>query len=245
MHSTRVLQSEDFEIMLRGSKCSLEQIFPEFDEQDRLGLVVRHAFGSAGASALLMAAITKFYDFHRPSLGNEPDQLRIYPEFFIFHVGEQHMDHYWMDIWTPNKEVIVEDDPEQILEAINDRGITRLLVEDIPPSRAIFLPETVNSAKMRIKSALAYSPTGRVDKATISIASCPAAEQYVFSTFKRTRARLKLTITDDQVMQHRTKLTEKNRVVESYRQVSVTDALSMLTLSTSPCPTTSDYLSMA
>ncbi|MEH7378314.1 hypothetical protein [Neobacillus drentensis] len=92
------------------------------------------------------------------------------------------MNHSWMDIWPPHKEVVVEDDPEQILEAINDRGITRLLVEDISPSSATFLRETISSAQHRIVSALANSPTGRVDQADITVISCSAAEENVLDS---------------------------------------------------------------
>lgn len=48
------------------------------------------------------------------------------------------MDHSSLDVWPPHKEVIVPNEPEQILEAINDRGITRLLVEDVLPLPANF-----------------------------------------------------------------------------------------------------------
>jgi hypothetical protein len=65
-----------------------------------------------------------------------------------------------LDVWPPHKEVIVDDDAEQILEAINDRGITRLLVEDKPLTSGVFLRETLSSARNRIVSALAFSATG-------------------------------------------------------------------------------------
>jgi hypothetical protein len=236
------LKTKDFDFMLNSVKCSFDDLFPGFHQQDRLGIVVRQAGGSAGASALLMAAVTRFYDFHRANLGKEQDHLQVYPEFFIFHVGKQHLDHYWMDVWTPNKEVIVEDDPEQILEAINDRGITRLLVEDIAPSPATFLPETISSGNLRIKTALAYSPTGRVNDANVSVTSCTAAEQYVFSSFFRSR--LLLEDTYEQLQQHRKSLLMNGRTVETYRQTSLKEAFSMLTTSIGPGHTTRHYISM-
>ena len=39
-------------------------------------------------------------------------------------------DHGRLDVWPRRKEVVVEDDPERILEVVDDRAITRLLVED-------------------------------------------------------------------------------------------------------------------
>ncbi|WP_134704580.1 hypothetical protein [Ammoniphilus sp. YIM 78166] len=242
MHTTKVLRTTDFDITNHDVKSSLDKLFPGFNKRDRLGVVVRQPGGSAGASALLMAAITRFYDFHRSQLCNITGSLRIYPEYFIFHVGKQHMDHYWMDVWTPNKEVIVEDDPEQILEAINDRGITRLLVEDIVPSSATFLPETINSAKHRIISAIAYSPTGRVHNADVIITSCSTAERYVISSFKRSREML---TNYDELLRHRENLLENNRVVETYRQIDIEDAFNKLTISSGPGLTTCQYISMA
>jgi hypothetical protein len=236
------LNTKDFDFMLNSVNCEFDDLFPGFHLQDRLGIVVRQAGGSAGASAILMAAVTRFYDFHRANLGKEKEQLQIYPEFFIFHVGKQHLDHYWMDVWTPNKEVIVEDDPEQILEAINDRGITRLLVEDIAPSPASFLPETISSGNYRIKTALAYSPAGRVNDADVSATSCPAAEQYVFSSFLRSRFLLEDTY--EQLLQQREALLLSGRVVETYRQLNLTEAFSMLTTSIGPGHTTKQYISM-
>lgn len=243
MHTTKDMAMEDFDIWINGDKCSFDRLFPGFNELDRLGIVVRRPAGSAGASALLMAAVTRFYDFYRVQLGNESDKLRIYPEFFIFHVGKQHMDHYWMDVWTPNKEVIVEDDPEQILEAINDRGITRLLVEDIPPSRAFFLDETAISAKLRIKSALAYSPAGRVQNPNVYMTSCPEAEGYLLSSFKRSEHLFEITY--EELKQQRETLKVNGLAVETYRRIDVSDALNMLTTRSDPGPTTALYFSMS
>lgn len=95
------------------------------------------------------------------------------------------MNHSWMDIWPPHKEVVVEDDPQQIVEAINDRVITLLLVEDIIPSSATFLRETVGSAQHRIIRTLVYLSTGRVKQADIIIVSCSAAEENVLDSLDR------------------------------------------------------------
>lgn len=240
MHTINMMSYKDFNFEINGERGLLEDIFPRFNERDRIGVVVRQTAGGLGASALLMAALTRFYDFHRPELGDEPGKLRIYPENFVFHVGEYHMDHGWMDIWPPHKEVLVEDDPEQILEAINDRGITRLLVEDIKPSSVTFLRETLSSAEHRIVSALAYSPTGRVDQPDVKIISCPAAEQCVYDSITRTKG-----ITEqlfEELKQRRQDLLVDGRVLETYRRILPIEAVHMLTESTNPGPTTKKYI---
>lgn len=223
MHTTKVLNSEDFNFTIDGQKGTLEDIFHGFNKYDRLGIVVRRPCGGIGASGLLMAAITRFYDFFRTDLGNEPDKLRIYPDFYIFHVGKRHMNNYWMDIWPLHKEVVVEDDPELILEAINDRAITRLIVEESGIVSSNYLRETLSSANHRIVSALAYSPDGRVKHGDIRITSSSIVEEYVQSTIELTE-----DLSDAEKKELRSKresLMQNNRVMESYKIMEVSDAL--------------------
>ncbi|SDJ21606.1 hypothetical protein SAMN05216352_1358, partial [Alteribacillus bidgolensis] len=124
MHTIETLKSKDFDFEINGQKASLKEIFPGFNENDRIGIVTRTPGGSMGANALIMSALTWFYDFFRPELGDDPGKLRIYPDYFVLHVGKRYMNHTMIDVWPPHKDVVVEeDDPEQILEAINDRGI--------------------------------------------------------------------------------------------------------------------------
>ncbi len=127
MHSARELRSSLFEIALDGRPARLEDLFPGFGEQDRLGLVMSRPCGAVGASALITATITAFYDRQRA----RGPSFFIYPDYFLFHVGRPLGDHAQLDIWPRRKEVVVPDEPESILEAVNDRAITRLLVEEI------------------------------------------------------------------------------------------------------------------
>src|ERR1700704_281478 len=89
--------------------------------------VLRLDVGSTGASYLLQLAIVSFYDV-RPQRRSETE--RIYPNIFIFHVGEDQGEHVMFDFFPQRKEVFVDNTPARILEAINDRGITRLAVPD-------------------------------------------------------------------------------------------------------------------
>lgn len=241
MHTTTTLVPDDFSFIIDQKEATFEDVFPNFTKHDRIGIIVSEKGGSIGASALIMAAITRFYDFYRPNLGDKHGETWIYPDYFVFHIGKQHLDHFWMDIWPPHKEVVVEDDPEQILEAINDRAITRLLVEDIKPVQGKFLKETLTSAKERILTTIAYSPTGRVEKGNIQVMSCAQAEHYVTKTLKRTEMtesnRNKLTA-------DRRALDENGNIVESYRKVTLNDALKMLTENEEQSEKTKKYLSL-
>jgi hypothetical protein len=136
---------------------------------------MRRPCAAVGASALIAATITAFYDIQR-SRGTD---FFIYPDYYLFHVGRPLGDHARLDIWPRRKEVLVEDDPERILEAIDDRAITRLVVEDGPARERELDAEPVASARARIVSCLAYSPSGRVADADVRIASNPVAEGYV------------------------------------------------------------------
>ncbi|OME80832.1 MULTISPECIES: hypothetical protein [Paenibacillus] len=226
MHTTKDLRSEDFTITVDGSNAVWEDIFPVFHKHDRLGIVVKQPGGAIGASGLILAYVTRFYDFYRDQLGNAPDRLRIYPEIFVFHVGSRMMDHSSLDVWPPHKEVIVHNEPEQVLEAINDRGITRLLVEDMLPLPANFLRETVSSAMQRIVSAMAYSSKGCVNHADISISSSPAAEKYVMASINASGEL-------SEMIREKLRLGQKARstdciVTDTYRRIQISDAIHML-----------------
>jgi hypothetical protein len=175
VHSARELRSSLFEIEVAGRRVRLEELFEGFGAHDRLGLVMSRPCGAVGASALLCASITAFYDIQR-SRGAD---LFIYPDYYLFHVGGPLGDHARLDIWPSRKEVLVEDDPERILEAINDRAITRLVVEEGPARERELDAEPVASARERIVSSLAYSASGRVADADVRIESNPVVEGYV------------------------------------------------------------------
>ena len=160
VHSARELRSSMFRIELAGRAARLEDVFEGFGEHDRLGLVMRRPCGAVGASALIAAAITAFYDIQR-SRGTD---FFIYPDYYLFHVGGPLGDHARLDVWPSRKEVVVEDDPARILEAIDDRAISRLLVEDGPRGDAELDAEAVASARARVSSCLAYSASGRVER---------------------------------------------------------------------------------
>src|SRR5829696_9881354 len=148
MHSSRELRSSSFEIEVGGVAASLGELFEGFGEQDRLGVVLTRPCGAVGASALIAATITAFYDIQR-SRGSD---FFIYPDYYLFHVGGPLGDHARLDIWPRRKEVLVEDDPQRILEAIDDRAITRLAVEDGPARERELDAESVASARARIAS---------------------------------------------------------------------------------------------
>ena len=175
MHSSRELRSSSFEVRVDGRPAGIADLFEGFGEQDRLGVVMSRPCGAVGASALITATITAFYDFHRA----RGDEFFVYPDYYLFHVGRPLGDHARLDVWPRRKEVVVGEEPQAMLEAIDDRGITRLVVEDGSPAEAGLDDEVVASARGRIRTCLAYSAAGRVEGADVEIAGNPVTEGYV------------------------------------------------------------------
>ena len=244
MHSSRELRSSSFEVRVEGGAAGIPDLFEGFGEQDRLGVVMSRPCGAVGASALITATITAFYDFHRA----RGDEFFVYPDYYLFHVGRPLGDHARLDVWPRRKEVVVGEEPQAILEAIDDRAITRLVVEDGGPAEAGLDDEVVASARGRIRTCLAYSSAGRVKDADVEIASNPVTEGYVEaildpeSRIARLRAegnsariasiesRLGEVERDVRmrILRERSELVRDGVPVESYRRIGLDEALGLL-----------------
>ena len=172
MHTATQLERSQFGITVDGRPAELHELFPDWHPADRLGVVVHEPFGALGASHLIQLAIVAYYDA-RPSRRagklRVGDPLAVYPEVYLFHVGGRHGDHRWLDVFPPRKEVLVENDASRVLEALNDRAITRLAVPDGSVAPAEHPWKEPAAARDRIVSAFAYSATGRAAAADIEI----------------------------------------------------------------------------
>jgi hypothetical protein len=222
VHSSRELSSAAFDITIDGAPVSVADLLPGFDASDRLGLVVRRPCAGVGASALLLAAVTAFYDVQR----ERAEDFFIYPDYFVFHVGRRLGSHNRLDIGPPHKEVVVDDEPEELLRAINDRGVTRLVVEDGAPGEGSFARETLASARDRIVTAVAYGPNGRARDADVAIGSNGVAESYVDGVLEQSR---EIPAAErDRIAAARRQLVEDDRPVETYRRIGLEEALGLL-----------------
>jgi hypothetical protein len=222
VHSAEELTSDSFDIRVDGRPARLVDIFPDFGEHDRLGVLVREPCGAVGASALILATITAFYDFYR----ERDEDFFIYPDYFLFHVAGEHGDHNMLDIWPRHKEPVVPDNAEEILRAINDRGITRLIVQEGEPGDAAVERESTASARHRIATTLAYSPRGRVDNADVAITGNDVTESYVEAVFEQS-ASVDVHVRGA-IRASRVTLRDGGRPVETYRRVSLDEALALL-----------------
>ncbi len=220
MHSARELTSAAFTLELAGRPVTIPELFPGFDARDRLGIVVHQPGGALGASVLTMATITAFYDLQRA----QGDDFFIYPDYFVFHVGQRHGNHAMLDIWPDHKEVVVANEPEAVLRAINDRAITHLLVPDGQPGNPSFGRATLASGRLR--SALAYAPAGRVQDADVTAAGNTVTESYVSAVIDQSAeldTEQKAALRDG-----RAQVMDTGRPVEHYRRVNLDTARTLL-----------------
>ena len=246
MHSSRELRSESFEIRVEDRRVRLEELFEGFGEHDRLGVVVREGCGAVGASVLITATTTAFYSIQRI----RDRDFFIYPEYYLFHVGSPRGDHARLDIFPRRKELVVPDEDEAILEAINDRAITRLVVEDGGRGGAELDPTEVASARARIRTCLAYSPSGRVADGDVRITGNPVTEGYVEAILDPESRMAELREGSDgdrarveaiaarageveprqrrRLLESRQVLMDDGRPVETYRLIGLDEALASL-----------------
>ena len=174
MHTT-TLRSDGFQITLAGRPATVADVFPGFDMDDRLGIVVSSALGAAGAGSLILAAVTAFYDGLRAT----GEEFFAYPDYFAFHVGADRGTLRKLDVYPNHKEVVIGADAELVLQAINDRAITRLLVPDGDPAASDLARETLHSAQRRIRTALVYSPTGHTADADVLVRGGAQSDAYI------------------------------------------------------------------
>jgi hypothetical protein len=244
VHSAQELRSSAFEIEVAGRVVRLPDLFEGFGERDRLGVIIGRPGGGLGASALITATITAFYDLQR---ARGPDFF-IYPDYYLFHLGKPFGDHSRLDIWPAHKDVVVTPEPPEVLRAVNDHAITRLLVEDGEPRDGHLGAEELASARARIKTCLTYSPSGRVSDPDVRVASNAVVEGYVNTTLDpeqraaEQRARRADARADEiaargdeippeqrsRIKRAREALVENGVPVETYRRIELDEALARL-----------------
>ena len=167
MHTARQLDRRQFAVSYDGAPATREDLLPGWGPLDRLGVVVKEPFGAVGAGHLVQLAITAFYDCvpdRRNSRVDGLDPTAVYPEIYLLHVGGPHGDHSAFDFWPSRKEVLLPPDPRAVLDAINDRGITRLAVPEGPRSAVAHDYQEPAAARERIRDAFVYAAAGRVER---------------------------------------------------------------------------------
>lgn len=163
MHTAKYTP-EMFAVSDAQSEGGVELIFPDWDRHDRFGILIHEVWGAIGASLMIQGAVSEFFRARRAA--KLPD---IYPEIYAFHVGRDFGNLSVYDFWPPHKEIVVESHPAVVLQAVNDRAITRLAVPQGPERPYEFIWPEVASARDRIRTCVEYGPSGAVDGADVFI----------------------------------------------------------------------------
>jgi hypothetical protein len=142
----------------------------------------------------------------------------------VLHVGQLLGNHAMLDPWSDHTEVVVADDAQAMLRAINDRAITHLLVPEVQPGNPTFGRATLAGGCLR--SALVYAPGGRVDDADVSATGNAVTESYVSAVIDQSDQLD--TSTKAAVRAARERLIENGRPVERYRRLSLDAARARL-----------------
>lgn len=148
MHTSTLLRTSEFSFVRGGTSVALDDIFPGFGTQDRIGILGAAPGDSLRAAPLLLASIGAFYE----ELWAAEEDFFLYPDFFVLHIGGLTGYHSPFDIWPQSKEVVVSPDPQALLAAINDRGITRLVLPDLPEDDGELMEHAVQLAGRRIRT---------------------------------------------------------------------------------------------
>ena len=173
MHVIEALKSDFYEVAFDGQPVPRWDVFPDWNARDRFGIVLYEPLAALGAVHLIQLACMCFYDI-------QPERRtarKIYPEIFAIHVGRWWGMHGNMDFWPARREICVPDDHQEILAAINDRGITRLAIPERAPRNLPHRRKEEDCALDWLRTAVVYSPSGRVSQPEFTIRSNSARSE--------------------------------------------------------------------
>lgn len=217
MHSSQELTSDMFAFTVAGQQADFSAVFPDFGERDRLGIVSRSPGGALGASALILATITAFYDRERA----RGAAFFRYPDYYLFHITASVGPYGMLDIWPDHKEITVPSgEPETLLRAINDRAITHLLIEDAAPGTPTF--ERATLASVGLRAVLAYAPSGQVRAADLQVTGNTVTAGYIAAVLAALAP-----MPDPARAELQTRHTA-TPLVEQYRRMDTAEALALL-----------------
>ena len=225
MHSSTALQMDAFQIEVDGRPGGPGDVWSDFDRHDRVGIVLRDPLDALGASALMALSVTAFYDMLRAEHG---DDYHRYADFFLFGQASDVADYGELDWWPSHKYVCTGASAEELVRAINDRAITRLVVPWGPARNADLERQTRTSALARLRSAIAYDPRGRVDGADLAITADRVVESYVEVVLFAGSPWVDEAREREMKAWRETLFVAPKTTRETYRRVGVEEALALL-----------------
>ena len=164
MHTQTQFNASNFDVQFGSGGGGLDRLFPDWVPLDRFGIIIDRPLGGVGASHLIQLAMVLYY-----STPPERRTMNLYPEIYAFHAGRDYGSLLNFDFWPPRREVMVADEPQHMLAALNDRGITRLAIPEGFAITSPARPKELASFGDLLKSAYEYSATGRVGNGDVIV----------------------------------------------------------------------------
>lgn len=150
MHIGFEIKERFFSAQRDGEPVSRQELL-DWSERDRLGVVLNRPYGAIDAALLIMLAQTAFYDLS-PKRRRRP----LYPDVFAFHYAGHWGNYIQLDIVPDHKEIFVPADPRELLRAINNVGITHLVIPDVDPVPIKHRYKEPEAALDRLKKVFTY-----------------------------------------------------------------------------------------
>ncbi len=225
MHST-ILRHSDFTIWENDQSVQFEQIFKDVSKRTRIGVVTPYRFAGVGASNLIMAFVTAFYDCYRA----DSDEFFAYPDYFTFQQQTPVAHYTMMDIWPPHRNVFVGANSADLVNAIIDRGIDVLLIPEGPRRSSHVLDRIQLPAVQRLISACyLYSPTNEVQTPTLAIETERQEIIDWTTAVFQTPALKDDPITQQAQVSWQSSVKRNPKLRQTFQKVSLDDALLYLT----------------
>ena len=162
MHSSYALSSDDFAVERDGEAGALSDLWPGgYQPGDRLGVLLNQPMDPSGCSNLICGTNTLFYDHLRETRGS--GNFFRYADTYLFGVGCEPGDFNQLDVWPMHKFVgVMQPTAEAVLETINDRRITLLVVPEAGlRCRGEVVLSTWNALLAQVRCVVTYSPAHR------------------------------------------------------------------------------------
>ena len=164
MHSS-TLRSEDFTIRHKEDQVKHAEFFSHVTQATRLGVYAPNGTDGVGATTLIMAYVTAFYNCYREQGGD----FFAYPSYYTLQHTRPLASYTMLDIWPQHKDVWVDQNPLALLDAINNRAIDVLLVPEGSTSNPAFERPQLETARQTIKSCYLYAAGGQTTDAELEI----------------------------------------------------------------------------
>ncbi|MFE5707349.1 hypothetical protein [Rhodococcus koreensis] len=172
MHTSTTMHTSEFEFLVGGRSGTFDDALPGLTVTDRVAVVTYSPGGSLAAAPLLLASVGRYYELLR----SRGESFYRYPSYYVIHVGRQQAYHGWLDVWSANKEVVVAPHGEAVLEALSDRAITRVLLEDAGSKPGELMRENANWFLEDVRDVLTFTPGRR--EGDFSVRSSDAAATF-------------------------------------------------------------------